>query len=76
MKLTKTNQIILYTSLIKDSRMENLTKTSFEINLKREDVPAFVRKLVKNKIDIFEIKELEMTLEEAFLKKAGGNKIV
>ena len=41
----------------------------------REEVPAIVKKLVENNIDIFEIRLKELTLEEAFLNKTGGNKI-
>ena len=30
--------------------------------------------LVKNKIDIYEVRPKELTLEEAFLQKTGGKK--
>lgn len=47
-------------------------KNTFVVNAKDEEVAAIIRKLVKNKIDIYEVKEDELTLEEAFLKKTGG----
>lgn len=55
--------------------MDKVAKNSFEINIAREDVPALIKKLIKEKVDIYEVREVEMTLEEAFLKRAGGNKI-
>jgi len=41
----------------------------------RKEVPELVKKLVKSNIDIYEIRLKELTLEEAFLNKTGGNKI-
>ena len=41
----------------------------------REQVPTLVKKLVENNIDIYEIRLKELTLEEAFLNKTGGNRI-
>ena len=64
------------TENIKLDNMENVKKTSFEINASKEEVANIIRKLVKEDISIYEVKELEMTLEEAFLKKAGGKKNV
>ena len=56
--------------------LENVKNHSFEINASKKEVAEIIKKLVKTKVDIYEVKEIEMTLEEAFLKKAGGNKIV
>ncbi len=64
------------TENIKLDNMENVKKTSFEINASKEEVANIIKKLVKEDIAIYEVKELEMTLEEAFLKKAGGKKNV
>lgn len=46
-----------------------------KINIEKENVPQLIEKLVKAKKQIYIVKEEEMTLEEAFLKKTGGNKI-
>ena len=46
-------------------------KNSFVINANANEVAAIVKKLVKEKIDIYEIKKDELTLEEAFLKRTG-----
>lgn len=64
------------TDTLKIERMEKVTKNSFEITATKEEVAQIIRKIVQANVDIYEVKELEMTLEEAFLKKAGGNKIV
>ncbi len=63
------------TSSLTLAGMENVTKTSFEINARKEEIAEIIKKIVKAKVDIYEVKELELTLEEAFLKRAGGNKI-
>ena len=49
-------------------------KGSFVVNASKEEVASIIKKLVKNDIDIYEVKELELTLEEAFLKKTHGGK--
>lgn len=54
----------------------DVSKTSFAFNGKKEDVAKLVKKIVKDKVDIYEIRQVELSLEEAFLKKTGGNKIV
>lgn len=51
-----------------------ITKTSFALNGTKEEIAAAIRKLVKEKIDIYEVMEDKLTLEEAFLKKTGGKK--
>lgn len=56
------------------SNAQEIKKHSFVIKASREEVASIIRKLVKNKIDIYEVREDELTLEEAFLKKTGGKK--
>ena len=48
-----------------------------EIILKvtREEIPEVIHQLVKNNIKIYSVTENVSSLEEAFLKKTGGNKI-
>jgi len=48
---------------------------TFKINIKRSDIPKFVKKLITKDVQIFGIEEERLSLEEAFLKKTGGNKI-
>ncbi|MEG0909578.1 MAG: ABC transporter ATP-binding protein [Bacilli bacterium] len=61
---------------IKVKGLENIKKTSFLYNGTKEEIAKLIKELVKENIDIYEVKQMEMSLEEAFLKKTGGNKIV
>ena len=47
----------------------------FKMNVSKEEVPEFIEKLVENKIKIYEVKQEEKTLEDAFFEKTGGNVI-
>lgn len=62
------------TKNIKELEIENITSNSFVYRGNKEDVAKMVKKLVEKDIKIYEVKEEELTLEEAFLKKTGGNK--
>ena len=50
-------------------------KEEFVLSAEREKVPEVVKKLVQNDIKIYEINEEKLSLEDAFLKKTGGNTI-
>ena len=52
----------------------DVTKTSFKMSASKEVVADVIKKLVKKGIDIYEVKNEELTLEEAFLKKTRGIK--
>ena len=43
--------------------------------MKKENVPNLVVNLVNNNIKIYEIKEDEKSLEDAFFERTGGNVI-
>ena len=62
------------TENLKVDEAYEVKKTSFVVNATKEEVASIVKSLVKANIDIYEIKELELTLEEAFLKKTHGGK--
>lgn len=48
----------------------------FKIQIKsNEEIPSIVKTLVENNIKIYGIREEEISLEEAFLKRTGGNVI-
>lgn len=53
-----------------------VSKTNFSFNGDKESIAKIVKKLVKENIDVYEVKMQELTLEEAFLKKTGGKKNV
>lgn len=61
---------------IKEKSIYDVKKNEFSFNGKKEDVAKLIKSLVKADIDIYEVHQVELTLEEAFLKKTGGNKIV
>jgi ABC-2 type transport system ATP-binding protein len=52
-----------------------LDKHSIRVYKKKEDVSNFIKLLLDKGYNVFEYKLETLTLEEAFLKKAGGNKI-
>lgn len=55
--------------------MEIQDESEVRINVARQQVPEVVKSLVKHDIKIYEIHEEQMSLEDAFLKKTGGNTI-
>ena len=59
--------------IIKDIRIIN--DNMFGKIIDRDKVPELIKELVNNDINIYEIRLKELTLEEAFLNKTGGNKI-
>ena len=59
--------------IIKDVRIIN--DNMFGKIIDRDKVPELIKELVNNNINIYEIRLKELTLEEAFLNKTGGNKI-
>lgn len=66
------------TSTIKDLLNENdliLDKEHIEVIKDEKEIALFIRKLVEKNIDIYEVKKEVLTLEEAFINKAGGEKI-
>lgn len=62
------------TSALDINDVFDVTKTSFKMRASREVVADVIKKLVKKGIDIYEVKNEELTLEEAFLKKTRGIK--
>lgn len=56
-------------------KLEKIDEFKFKINIEKEQIPTTINKLIKAKKKIFEIKPIEISLEEAFFKKTGGNVI-
>ncbi len=54
---------------------EIVDETHFKILGAKEDVAKLIKKLIEKDIDIYEVRRLETSLEDAFLKKTGGNTI-
>lgn len=53
-----------------------IDKNYFSLYKEEEDIPKVIKTLIKNKINIYEIKKEDISLEEAFINRAGGKKIV
>ncbi len=53
-----------------------LNSAEFKILAEPKEVATIVKKLVENNIEVYRIEEDITTLEDAFLRKTGGNKIV
>lgn len=79
-KKTDDNKYLLKVSDIKEA-MEVITnakkidKEHIEVVVEEKEIAEVIKKLVKNKIDIFEVRKEDISLEEAFINKAGGKKI-
>ena len=59
-------------SLLKEND-EILDDTHIRVERDKKEIQELIKQLIDKKIEIYEIKLLEMTLEDAFFKKAGGN---
>lgn len=54
---------------------EILNERNIKIYREEKDIPSFVEKLIKKGYKIYEVRENVLSLEDAFLQKAGGNSI-
>lgn len=74
-KGSSTSYIFEVDKIVKDDNIEKLTENTFRIKLEKEFIPDFISKLVKDNIKIYSVYEEKLSLEDAYLKKTGGNKI-
>ena len=56
-------------------KIEMINSTQFIMEVEKERIPELIEKLVKNHVKIYEISEEQISLEDVFLKKTGGNTI-
>ena len=56
-------------------KSKKVDKNTIEVKVNREDVPEIIEKLAENNIKIYSVYQKESNLEDAFLKKIGGNVI-
>lgn len=63
------------TEAIKDYKedIEIVDNNNFKVIISKENVPGFIEKLIEDNIKVYEFKEEKISLEDAFLKKTGGN---
>ena len=58
---------------ILDIEIKEIDDRNIKIEIEKEEIPQIVEKLVKADVKIYKIYEEEVSLEEVFLKKTGGN---
>ena len=58
-----------------NEKIDIINNNKFTLSAKKENIPAFVEMLVNKGIMVYEIKEEKVSLEDAFLKRTGGNVI-
>lgn len=56
-------------------KFEKISDNEVKVFASRNEIPNIIKKLVENGILVYEVRKEILTLEEAFLKKTGGNKI-
>ena len=59
-----------------NGRIISITKindNSFKIHTNKESIQEIIKKLIENGVKIYTVKEEEISLEDAFLKRTGGN---
>ncbi len=71
-KIFEVNNTDLIKNIIPEAIIQ---KKKFKLDIPKEKVPDIIEKLVENKIKIYEVKEEEKSLEQAFFEKTGGNVI-
>ncbi len=55
--------------------IEKINETLFRLHINKNEVPQVIKKLVEANKKVYSVKEETLTLEDAFLKKTGGNVI-
>lgn len=60
---------------ILDMQIEKIDDKKFRLHINKEEVPQVVNKLVENNKKVYMVAEEIISLEDAFLKKTGGNVI-
>ena len=62
------------TKKIKFKNVSNVQKNTFNFNGCKEEVNELIKYLVQENIDVYEVKKVEQSLEDAFLKKTTRSK--
>ncbi len=78
-EVTKTTYLIELNTI---KNIKKVIKEEFDVNdkvirieIEKENIPNLIKKLVDANYLIYRVSEVEISLEDAFLKKVGGNKI-
>lgn len=59
------------TKILKEAKIIN--ENNFEIKSKKEEITSIITKLLDNKLEIYQIYQKNVSLEDVFMKKTGGN---
>lgn len=62
-------------SNILENKVERIDDENIQVYAKKEEIPEIIEKLVTSGVKIYSVYPEEMSLEDAFLKKTGGNVI-
>lgn len=62
-------------SNILENKVERIDDENIQVYAKKEEIPEIIEKLITSGVKIYSVYPEEMSLEDAFLKKTGGNVI-
>lgn len=66
---------VIEVSNILENKVERIDDENIQVYAKKEEIPEIIEKLVTSGVKIYSVYPEEMSLEDAFLKKTGGNVI-
>ena len=66
---------VIQVSNILENEVERIDDENIQVYAKKEEIPEIIEKLVTSGVKIYSVYPEEMSLEDAFLKKTGGNVI-
>lgn len=56
-------------------QVEIIGENTFRIKTDRDSIPMIIKKLVEKKYEVYQVSKYQISLEDAFLEKVGGNTI-
>ena len=71
----KVDAISVYHFTVDDDKVEKIDSENVKVSVDRSGVPAIVERLVHGGVKVYGVYSEEVSLEDAFLKKTGGNVI-
>lgn len=66
---------VIEVSNILENKVERIDDENIQVYAKKEEIPEIIEKLITSGVKIYSVYPEEMSLEDAFLKKTGGNVI-
>ena len=62
-------------SSIINYKIDILTEREVRVYIEKEEVPLLLKELILRNVKVYSVSEENLSLEDAFLKKTGGNVI-